>query len=262
MVVAVIDSGCDMDHEDLKDNLIPGPNFVIPTSLPEDDCGHGTHCASLIAAENNEVGLIGQSPEAKVMVIKTLDRNGIGNLQTVAKAIRWAVDSKADIISMSLGCPNETPEIYKAVMYAYSQNVPIFCASGNSGNLNNIFWPANYKETISVSAYDENMHRAHFANVSPNINFFAPGTSLFGAYLNNDYTIMSGTSMACPIMASAAALILSYKRNYQTDIKLNSVEDYRDILKQYCKPISDNCSQGFGFFNPDVFLEWIKKQPV
>jgi major intracellular serine protease len=260
-VIALIDSGVDMSHEDLKDNIIAGPNFIAPGRLPDfDGCQHGTLCTGLIVAESNEIGMVGVAPKAKVLVIKALDKNGMGDLQTVAKAVRWAVDNgNADIISLSLGCPNETREIYKAILYAYSKNVPVFCASGNSGNLNNIFYPANYQETISVSAVNQNMQRANFANVSPNINFFAFGTDLYSTTYQNSYSKISGTSAATPLLAGYAALLLSYKRNHQTDMKLDTVEDYKNALKQYCRPIKDTCAQGFGFFDPDVFLEQISK---
>lgn len=255
--LCLIDSGTDFNHEDLKNNIIPGPNLITPSSLPQDDLNHGTFVTGEAVAENNGIGVVGVCPDAKAIIIKALNSSGIGSLQQIAKAIRWAVDNGADIINLSLGCPNETPEIYKAVMYAYNKNVPIFCASGNSGNLKNLYWPANYKEVLSVAAFNQDMHRANFSNVSSNLDFFAPGVDVLSTNLGGDYTLMSGTSMASPIMASIAALMLSYKRNHSTDMKLDSVEDYRDVLKQYCMPISDNCYQKFGWFNTEKFLEWV-----
>ncbi len=108
--IAVLDSGCDLDHPDLVDNLLQGINFINPGKPPEDDAGHGTHVTGIIIAENNEIGMVGVAPKAKVIPVKVLDKNGSGDLATVAKGIRWAADNGADFISMSLGSPSPLQE--------------------------------------------------------------------------------------------------------------------------------------------------------
>ena len=102
--VGVLDTGCDLDHPDLKSNLLPGMNFVNPSSEPWDDNSHGTHVSGIIAAENNQIGMVGVAPGAKIVPVKVLDRQGNGSLDDVANGIRWAVDvGMVDLIEEGVG---------------------------------------------------------------------------------------------------------------------------------------------------------------
>ena len=254
--VAVLDTGCDLDHPDLKGNLLPGFNFVKPGKDPHDDNNHGTHVSGIIAAENNDVGMVGVAPHSKIIPVKVLDRNGNGNLVDVAKGIRWSVDTaKADLICMSLGSPNPVQEVRKAIQYAHSKGVVCFVAAGNSGLTKNVFYPAEYPETIAIGSIDENMNRSSFSNTGENLDFMAPGNRIFSTVPDNWYAVLSGTSMAAPFATGVAALLLSHYRKKGMDSKLRSSSDYAQELKKHTIPISDinladkKFYQGFGIID-------------
>jgi major intracellular serine protease len=105
VVVAVIDCGCQLDHEDLAENIVAGKNFINENQEPWDDSisGHGTAVCGIICAENNDIGIVGVAPEANIMPIKVLDKYGTGNFEIVANGIKWAADHGSDIMCMSLG---------------------------------------------------------------------------------------------------------------------------------------------------------------
>lgn len=231
--IAVIDSGCDLNHPDLVENLLTGINFINMNKSPEDDNNHGTHATGIIVASNNEIGMIGVAPKAKVIPVKTLDSKGSGDMENVVKGIRWAVDNGADIISMSLGCPRPIQNVRKAIQYAESKGIPVFCAAGNAGKTSELFYPANYKETIAIGSIDSTLMRSSFSNTGENLDFMAPGGKIFSTIPNNWYGYMSGTSMACPFVTGIAALCLSYQRKKYPNKPLFGYQGYVDILKKH-----------------------------
>lgn len=260
--VAVLDTGVDLDHPDLVKNLLPGYNFVSPGKDPQDDNQHGTHVAGIIAAENNQIGMVGVAPEAKIVPVKVLDRSGNGSLVNVAKGIRWATDvAKADLICMSLGSPNPVQEVRKAIQYALSRGVVCFVAAGNAGLTKQIYYPANYPETIAIGSIDENFSRSGFSNTGENLDFMAPGGRIFSTVPNNWYAVLSGTSMAAPFATGVAALLLSYSRSRNLGIRLGSNSDYIEVFKKHTKPITNAdlhnrlFYEGFGIIDPKSMLE-------
>jgi len=262
--IAVLDSGCDLDHPDLMHNLLPGANFVNPRKSPADDNGHGTHVAGIICAENNDIGMVGVAPEAKVMPVKVLDKNGNGNLLDVAKGIRWAISNKADIISMSLGAPIAVQQVRKAIQLAAKKGIPTFCAAGNAGLTKEVFYPSAYPETIAVGSINSNFDRSNFSNTGKNLDFMAPGGQIFSTVPDDWYSVFSGTSMACPFAVGVAALLLSYKRKNKIKLRLKTVDDYRKIFRKYATSIrnSDYAGkkffEGFGIIDPREFLKYLK----
>ena len=256
VTIAVLDTGCDLDHPDLKGNLLEGRNFVNPNKPPEDGNGHGTHIAGTLVAENNDIGVVGVCPKAKVIPIKVLDDKGNGNLLNVADGVRWAADNGCDIISMSLGAPVKVQQVRKAIQYAAEKGIPTFVAAGNAGNTKEVFYPANYPEAIAIGAVDENFRRANFSNTGENLDFMAPGVDIFSTVPDNWYATLSGTSMACPFAVGVAALVLSYVKNGKTKLQLKTVDDYREVFRKYTTPINngnykDNkFYQGFGIIDP------------
>lgn len=231
--IAILDSGCDLDHPDLKDNLLPGINFINLNKPPEDDNGHGTHVTGIVVASNNEIGMIGVAPKAKVIPVKVLDSKGSGDLEHIVKGIRWAVDNGADIISMSLGCPFPIQNVRKAIQYADKKGIPVFCAAGNAGKTKELFYPSNYPETIAIGSIDENLSRSSFSNTGENLDFMAPGGKIFSTIPDNWYGYMSGTSMACPFVVGLSALCLSYQRLKYPNKPIFGSEGYKNILKKH-----------------------------
>ena len=221
-----------------------------------------THCAGILAADNNEIGMVGVAPRAKIMPVKVLDKNGNGNLEIVAEAIRWAADQGVDIISMSLGSPCPVQQVRKAIQYAASKNIVTFCAAGNAGKTKEVFYPAAYPETIAIGSIDEDFDRSDFSNTGENLDFLAPGGQIFSTYPPDWYSILSGTSMACPFAVGVAALMLSYQRKCCPHLPLNSVDDYRKEFKENSTPLSNKeyagkkFFQGFGIIDPRKLEEW------
>lgn len=260
--VAVLDTGVDLDHSDLVKNLLPGFNVFDEKKDANDDNGHGTHVAGIIAAENNEIGMVGVAPEASIIPVKVLDKSGNGDLVSVSRGINWAVDvAKADLICMSLGGPNPVDEVKKAIQYAESKGVVCFVAAGNAGKTKNIFYPANYKETIAIGSISENFTRSSFSNTGDNLDFMAPGDKIFSTVPDNWYAILSGTSMATPFAVGVAALLLSYSRNYYSEIKLSCSDSYRAAFKEHTIPVNNldlnnqKFYQGFGIIDTRKLFE-------
>ena len=262
ITIAVLDTGCDLDHPDLRNNLLPGKNFA-GSGKPWDNNQHGTHVTGIICAENNDVGMVGVAPLAKVVPVKVLDGEGNGSLLDVAKGIRWAVDRGVDLICMSLGAPSPVQQVRKAIQYAAKQGVPCFVAAGNAGKTKEVFYPAAYPETIAIGSIDESFTRSGFSNTGKNLDFMAPGCKIFSTVPDNWYAVLSGTSMACPFAVGLAALMLSYVRKQKVNLKLKTVEDYRKAFRGHTIPIKDKryagkkFFQGFGIIDPRKFKKWL-----
>lgn len=263
--IAVIDTGVDLDHPDLKENLLPGMNFVNKKKPPHDDAGHGTHVAGIICAMNNEIGMVGVAPKSKVVPIKVLDSKGSGDLITVSEGIRWAIEQGVDFITLSLGSPNPVQQVRKAIQLAESKGIITFCAAGNAGKTRQIFYPANYPETIGIGSIDEDMDRSNFSCTGQDLDFLAPGNEIFSTVPESWYAILSGTSMANPFAVGVAALLLSYNRSKGNKIKLECSDDYRRVFKKNTVPVSnpkfakDKFFEGFGIINPSDIDSWLSE---
>ena len=256
VTVAVIDTGCDFNHEDLRPNMLPGKNFVEPGELPMDRAGHGTHVASTIAASDNGLGMVGVAPLAKIIPVKALGDDGSGNINDISNAIVWAADQHVDFITMSLGAPASSNLLKRAVTYASSKGVIIFCAAGNSGPNVDVMYPAQYDECIAIGAIDKNLKRTSFSCSGESLDFLAPGQDIFGCVPGNKYALMSGTSMSNPYAVGCASLLLSWNKK-NSRYRLRSNQDYIDVLSKMAKPIPNPKYreikyQGNGIINLDL----------
>lgn len=247
VVVAVIDTGCDFNHPDLKNNIIQGKNFVEPNKDPMDRNGHGTHVCGTIAAQDNSLGMVGVAPKAKIMPIKALGDDGSGILSNVVNGIIWAADNNADFITMSLGSAHPAPELESAISYAATKGSIIFCAAGNSGPETDIMYPAKYNNTISIGAIDENLERTNFTCSGETLDFLAPGHNILSCVPGNKYALMSGTSMSNPFAVGCAALLLSHVRQIKYSARegmLKTSEDYVKVFKRKSKPLNNPMYRG------------------
>jgi subtilisin family serine protease len=206
--VGVIDTGIDYNHPDLKPNYAGGYNIVKQNNDPMDDHGHGTHVAGTIAAVRDLKGVVGVAPKVKLYAVKVLDSNGSGQYSWIIDGIQWAVNNKMNVINMSLGGPSGSDALKAAIDAAYKAGVVIVCAAGNdSGPVN---YPAKYDSAIAVSASDSSDKLASFSSRGAEIDFIAPGVSIYSTYKGGVYKTLSGTSMASPHMAGLAALVVGY----------------------------------------------------
>lgn len=225
-----------------------------------------THVTGIICASNNDLGVVGVAPKCKVIPVKVLDSKGNGNLDNVAKGVRWAADQGANFITMSLGSPRPVDIVKHAIDYAASKGCVTWCAAGNSGQTRQIFYPAAYPNVIGIGAIDEKFNRADFSCTGPDLDFLAPGVQILSTVPDNWYALLSGTSMANPFAVGVGALLLSYKRKNKINIKLENNNDYIDFLKQQTIPISNpnfagqKFFEGFGIIDPRKMEEWVKLQ--
>ncbi|MCM3760149.1 S8 family serine peptidase [Alkalihalobacillus oceani] len=207
--IAILDSGVHADHEDLR--ITKGKSFVSYTDSFADDNGHGTHVAGIIAARNNNRGIVGVAHEASIYVGKVLDENGDGYTSDVVKAIQWALEEEVDIINVSMGGRSASTALKNALDQAYEAGALIIAAAGNKGNAdgtgNTVDYPAAYDSVIAVAAVDHQDHRASFSATGDEVEVSAPGVGIRSTYTDGGYVEVNGTSMAAPHVAGHLALL-------------------------------------------------------
>lgn len=211
-VVAVIDSGIDLQHEDLQGRIEAGGyNFYDDNFTPQDVNGHGTAVAGVIAAAaGNNLGVAGIAGgyEVKVLPLKISHRNGISKVSDGIKAIDYAIDSKVDVINLSFGSSNTSYLEEQTIQRAVDAGIIVVASAGNAATKgNSLMFPASYPAVISVGATERTNTRTWFSNYNPYINMVAPGEAIFTTTLNNSYKLVSGTSFSGPMVAGAAALV-------------------------------------------------------
>ena len=261
--IAVLDTGCDLSHPDLIENLLPGINMINHKKPPIDGNGHGSHVAGIICATNNEFGVVGVAPKCKVLPVKVLDDNGSGDLLTVAEGIKWATDQGVDFITLSLGSPQPVQQVRKAIQVAEEKGIVTFCAAGNAGKTHEIFYPANYPETIGIGSIDQDLERSNFSCTGQDLDFLAPGNQILSTVPESWYAILSGTSMANPFAVGVAALLLAWNRKNKNKIKLSCSEDYRKVFKKHTFSVKNpsfakkKFFEGFGIIDPKDIETWL-----
>ena len=236
--IAVIDSGCDIEHESLKDNIVAVRNFTDEDkknpNIVIDRVGHGTHVAGIIAANGSNNSIVGVAPWSNLYILKAIDGSGSGKVRWVINAINYAVEKKVDIISMSLGMANDDPKLEKAIKHAINNNILVVCAAGNEGDGNaeafEYSYPASYVDVISVGAVDKKGVPADFSNSNLVVDLVAPGVDVVSTYPNNQFASLSGTSMAAPHVTGSLALLKNWSREeFQRD--LTQEELYAQLIK-------------------------------
>ena len=228
--IAIIDTGIDLEHEDLT--VVDGVTIYGSTSGGDDDHGHGTHCAGIAAALDNDIGVIGVAPEAELYAVKVLNSSGSGYWSGVANGIEWAVDHGMDIISMSLGSSYGSSLVEDACDAAEAAGVVVVAAAGNSGYSSyrsRVVYPARYESAIAVASTDSSDNRSSFSSTGPEVEIAAPGSSIYSTYYGNSYTTMSGTSMATPHVSGVAALIIASGITDNNEVRLR-LRDTADDL--------------------------------
>lgn len=259
--IAILDSGIYTSHSDL--NVYHQKSFVSGTSSGNDDNGHGTHVAGIAAAKDNSIGVVGVAPGAKLWAIKVLDRNGSGALSTIIKGIDYIRQyaNQIEVANLSLGCECKSSAFDTAINNAVKAGITFVVASGNSGKDASTFSPANNPNVIAVSAIGDSDGKcggtgpstgsgrddtlASFSNYGSVVDIAAPGTKIYSTYKGNSYATMSGTSMASPHVAGAAAL-------YEASHPGASPSEVRNALLSGGSTSSTTCDgKGHGYFTSD-----------
>ncbi len=238
--IAILDTGCDTSHPDLKTQIIGGKNFTDDDGGKEDAItdynGHGTHVAGTVAANDSNGGISGVAPEASLLIVKVLGgENGSGQYEWIINGINYAVEQKVDIISMSLGGPTDVPELKEAVKNAVKSGVLIVCAAGNEGDgderTEELSYPAAYNEVIAVGSVSVARKLSEFSNANKEIDLVAPGEQILSTLPNKKYGKLTGTSMAAPHVSGALALIKSFEEEaFQR--KLSESEVYAQLIRR------------------------------
>ncbi len=260
VIVAVVDSGVDLDHPDLKNNIwineqelngsagvdddgngyvddVRGWDFYNNRPNGEDDAGHGTHCAGIIGAEINGDGTTGIAPRVRLMPLKFLGSKGSGDTADAVKAIEYAVANGAHIISNSWGGGGRSELLNKAIQRAIAKGIIVTAAAGNEGlNLDsNTHYPSDYEGVLAVGSSDRNDAKSSFSNYSPSKVFvMAAGSSIYSSYVGNTWKTLSGTSMATPQVSGALALALAVNPNLSaSQLKSLLCSTSKNVLTQY-----------------------------
>ncbi|MDE5415617.1 S8 family peptidase [Alkalihalobacterium chitinilyticum] len=259
IVIAVLDTGCQMDHPDLQERIIDGFNFTTDYSGdPEnysDNNGHGTHVAGTIAASLNDGGVVGVAPKADLLILKVLSGTGGGKYDWIINAIHYAIHweglngEKVRVISMSLGGPHDIPLLHEAIKEAIRHEIIVVCAAGNDGDgKEDTFqraYPGYYPEVVQVGAVDFSRNLASFTNTNDEIDLVAPGVNILSTYLDNNYARLSGTSMATPHVTGAIALLIKISEE-DFGRKLSEPEIYAQLIRRTVPLGYNKCAEGNG----------------
>ncbi|MCW3039519.1 MAG: family serine peptidase, partial [Solirubrobacterales bacterium] len=236
VVVAVLDSGVDQRHPDLAPNLWTNPGEVPGNGVdddhdgsvddvhgidlvngdgdPQDDNGHGTHVAGIIGAVGgNGIGSSGVAWRVRLMAVKVLDANAGGDTGTVARGIDWAVRHGARVINLSLAGPGRSADLEHSIVGAQQAGVLVVVAAGNDHNDLGLLpaYPASFPEpnVLGVAATRPDALLSVVSSFGAGVDLAAPGESILSTALGGGYELRTGTSMAAPMVAGAAALVLA-----------------------------------------------------
>ncbi|MCL6604465.1 MAG: S8 family serine peptidase [Paenibacillus sp.] len=239
--VAVIDSGI-YAHPELA--IAGGVSTVDYTTSYNDDNGHGTHVAGIIAAKSNGAGIVGVAPSVQLYAVKSMDSNGDGTLQDVLEGIDWAIQNHMDIINLSLGSAYSSDSLKDIVDQAYAAGIVLVGSAGNSGaGTNTINYPAKYDSVIAVSAIDVNQARADFSSTGVENEVAAPGVDIISTAPGGGYAKVSGTSQAAPHIAGMLAL-MKQENPLLSNVQLR--ENLRNYAIDLGAPGQDD-EYGYGF---------------
>ena len=255
VVVAVINSGIDLTHPEFAGRLLPGFDYVQPNTPPQDEYGHGTHVAGIIAASgDNGTGVAGLGWQVKILPLRVLDHNGSGFASSVASAISNAANQHVDVINLSLALsgPNET--VLNSILYARGNGVAMVASAGNDTLPGQapapVRYPARYNEVIAVAASTHWEDWAAYSNGGPEVDFAAPGGEVYDQILstglNGGTAQLYGTSMAAAYVSGVVALMRSQTPDLtQSEIE-QTLRTTADKIGSYPYSGGRNDRLGFG----------------
>jgi thermitase len=227
VVVAVLDTGIDPDHQDLNGLIMAEANFT-DSSSPADSYGHGTHVAGIIAAKNDGTGIVGVAPGCRLLNVKVADDLGRCQPSALAEGIVWAVDNGASVINISIEIKEPSPQLEEAINYAWSRGSIIIAAAGNSGNQSPVY-PAYYKNCVAVAAINQDNNLAPLSNYGDWVDVAAPGSDIYSTLPENGYGYKTGTSFATACVSGIAALLFNVVTDANGDGRLN--DEVRAVIE-------------------------------
>ena len=264
--IGVLDTGVDQRHAtagDLKDAIAKAHDFTGSSFGVWDKNGHGSHTAGTIGARANGAGLIGLGPESKLWIFKVLGDSGSGSNDWIAAALDMAIAEKLHAVNLSLGGPEDDPQLHDAVKRAVAAGIYVVCAAGNDGLIPGFMtegYPAHYPETMSIGAVDNAGNVADFSSRGDNIAVCAPGVNITSLYRSGGYAALSGTSMATPFVTGTLALMVGYC--LQNKLPLPSPAEasklLRDTAKEFPRPTPNS---GRGILAPSDVVKRPKPAP-
>jgi len=267
--IAILDTGIDLDHADL--NVFHERSFIPGTINADDDHGHGTHLSGVAAAKDNSFGIVGIAPGARLWAIKVLESSGMGEISTLIKGLDYINQNQnqnqVDVAVLSLGCECESGALDIAINNSIKAGITIVVAAGNEGKDAGTFTPANNPEVITVSAiadtdgkcggkgpstpYGADDMLASFSNYGDVVDISAPGVDIYSTFKSNSYTKLTGTSMAAPHVAGAAALYISL----HPEASPNDVKSYLITSGTNFSDLCDGNGHGYFVGDKDNFHE-------
>ncbi|MZP28577.1 S8 family serine peptidase [Heliobacterium undosum] len=249
--VAVLDTGIDRAHPDLKENIRGGYNFLDNNDNYADDHGHGTHVSGIIAGSDNGIGIVGVAPKTQLYALKVLDEKGEGGQEHVIAAIEWALDNGIHLLNLSFGSQKPNAKLRAIMEKANQAGVTFVAAAGNDASKaftkDSIDYPGRWADLVlTVAAVDRSVKRAPFSSQGPELFLAAPGVNILSTYPLNRYVRLSGTSMAAPHITGAAALLMAERRKKSGAPPAPA--DVRQFMLEHAVAIGDRKDYGYGFF--------------
>ncbi len=270
ITIAILDTGVDLDHPEYRDALLDGYDFVDildgaadfigdylgADAIPEDEVGHGTHVAGIIAGRGKNMPR-GVAPKCRILPVRVLAAMnkdghpvGAGLVENINNGVKWAIDQGADVINMSLGVRHTGGGLpHKEVIdYAQRKGVTVVAASGNDGR-QELYYPGAFPSVIAVGAADDRGDVAEFSTFGDQVSFIAPGVDVYSTGLENGYAFSTGTSHAAPFVTGAVALLKAHARALGRNLSDSQV---KHVLKHTSDKVDRNFKHrkaGYGRLN-------------
>lgn len=217
--VAVVGTGIDGTHRDLRPNVVPGIAISHQAETKNeyppwhDTHGHGTHMAGIVAAVDDKYGVVGVAPEAEVRAIRIFDEQANGSAQSIVDSIEWAIDNGVDVINLSLKVERGTADLRAACRSAQKAGILIVAAAGNArGQTDHINYPARYDSVVAVGAVTDDGSVMHDSATGEELDLVAPGSNVLST-VPNGLATHSGTSVGAAHVSGAIALLISSGRD-------------------------------------------------
>ncbi len=259
--IAILDTGISSTHPEFEKAKITRYNVLTAGTDTEDFDGHGSHVAGILIA--NGIMATGVAPEADLVIIKIAEKTTSWEIANVVKGIQHAIDVRANIISISGEFPIRNPDIEilkQKIQEANAAGIIIIASAGN--NFREVpveSFPAAFEECLSIGSITKDGVRADSSSLSTQLDLVAPGEEILSAWTGTDYRIESGTSMATPMVAGIAAILLSYSKTFLH--KSITPSEMETILKKTADDAGTagfDVAYGFGIINPLKALELLK----